>query len=65
MPAYFVSDDQIYFQVMGRDGVKIDEIDHPGELDIERITTRMVEARSKDLVPVFDYLQSSKISQPR
>ncbi|KAA0046454.1 autophagy-related protein 18f [Cucumis melo var. makuwa] len=56
---------EIYFQVMGRDGVKIDEIDHPGELDIERITTRMVEARSKDLVPVFDYLQSSKISQPR
>lgn len=65
MPAFFISDDQIYFQVMARDGVKVDEIDNPGELEIERIPTRTIEARSKDLVPVFDYLQSSKISQPR
>lgn len=56
---------EIYFQVMARDGVKVDEIDNPGELEIERIPTRIIEARSKDLVPVFDYLQSSKISQPR
>lgn len=36
-----------------------------GEIEIERFPTRMVEARSKDLVPVFDYLQSPKFSQAR
>ena len=36
-----------------------------GEIEIERIPTRMIEARSKDLVPVFDYLQTPKIQQTR
>ncbi|XP_022981384.1 autophagy-related protein 18f-like isoform X2 [Cucurbita maxima] len=56
---------EIYFQVMAKDGVKGDEIDNLGETEIERIPTRMVEARSKDLVPVFNHLQSPKISQTR
>ncbi|XP_022940185.1 autophagy-related protein 18f-like isoform X1 [Cucurbita moschata] len=56
---------EIYFQVMARDGVKGDEIDQLGETEIERIPTRMVEARSKDLVPVFNHLQLPKISQTR
>lgn len=65
MSALFVIDGQIYFQAMARDCVKGDEIGSLGEIEIERIPTRMIEARSKDLVPVFDYLQLPKISQTR
>lgn len=36
-----------------------------GEIEIERIPTRMIEARSKGLVPVFDYLSTPKIQQTR
>ncbi|KAG6592018.1 Autophagy-related protein 18f, partial [Cucurbita argyrosperma subsp. sororia] len=56
---------EIYFQVMARDGVERDEIDRYGELEIERIPTRMIEARSKDLIPVFDHLQPPKFPQTR
>ena len=51
---------------MAIDGIKIDgEATSGGEIEIERIPTRMIEARSKDLVPVFDYLQAPKIQQTR
>lgn len=36
-----------------------------GEIEIERFPTRMIEARSKDLVPVFDYLQTPKFQTAR
>lgn len=36
-----------------------------GEIEIEKIPTRTIEARSKDLVPVFDYFRSSKIRHAR
>ncbi|XP_042483172.1 autophagy-related protein 18f-like isoform X2 [Macadamia integrifolia] len=36
-----------------------------GEIEIEKIPARMIEARSKDLVPVFDNLQTPKYQQPR
>ncbi|KAI4366130.1 hypothetical protein MLD38_022048 [Melastoma candidum] len=36
-----------------------------GEIEIERISTRTVEGRSKDLVPVFDYLPTFKHQTPR
>lgn len=36
-----------------------------GEIEIERIPTRMIEARSKDLVPLFDYLHAPKFQQIR
>lgn len=39
--------------------------DSQGELEIERIPVRMIEARSKDLVPVFNYVQSPKFQQSR
>lgn len=32
-----------------------EEITSKGEIEIERIPTRMIEARSKDLVPIFDF----------
>ncbi|KAK1308837.1 Autophagy-related protein 18g [Acorus calamus] len=48
---------EFYFQVMMTDGIKTnDDTDFGGETEIERIPTRMVEARSKDLIPAFDYL---------
>lgn len=36
-----------------------------GEIEIERIPTCVIEARSKGLVPVFDYLLTPKIQQTR
>lgn len=47
---------QIYFQTMIKDDSGIGEEDTlGGEIQIERIPARMVEARLKNLVPVFDY----------
>lgn len=42
-----------------------DENDMKGEIEIERFPARTIEARSKDLVPVFDYLQIPKFQQAR
>lgn len=36
-----------------------------GEIEIERVPVRILEARSKDLVPVFDYLQNPKFQHGR
>lgn len=48
------------------EGVKLDgETASGGEIEIERIPTRIIEARSKDLVPVFDYLQTPVFQQTR
>lgn len=41
------------------------EIASGGEVEIERFPTRTLEARSKDLVPVFDYLQTTKYQKTR
>ncbi|KAI8006074.1 Autophagy-related protein 18f [Camellia lanceoleosa] len=55
---------EIYFQPMTVNDFKIDVDDAcGGEIEIERIPTRMIEARSKDLVPVFVYLQTPKFQQ--
>ncbi|GFZ12470.1 autophagy 18 F-like protein [Actinidia rufa] len=57
---------EIYFQSMIIDGVQIDgEATSGGEIEIERIPTRMIEARSKDLVPIFEYLQTPRFQQTR
>lgn len=51
---------------MIKDDFKIDEEnDLGGEIEIERIPTRMIEARSKDLVPVLGYLRAPKFQQGR
>ncbi|XP_077221211.1 autophagy-related protein 18f-like [Tasmannia lanceolata] len=56
---------EIYFHVM-MDGIKTDSEDFlEGEVEIERVPTRMIEARSKDLVPVSHYLQTPKFLQSR
>jgi len=36
-----------------------------GEYEIEKIPTRVIEARSKDLVPIFDFIQTSKFQHTR
>ncbi|CAL5405677.1 unnamed protein product [Camellia sinensis] len=57
---------EIYFQSMTMNDIKIDVDDAcGGEIEIERIPTHMIEARSKGLVPVFDYLQTPKFQQAR
>ncbi|XP_057950223.1 autophagy-related protein 18f [Malania oleifera] len=57
---------EIYFQSMMIDDVEMVEDNAlRGEIEIEKIPTRMIEARSKDLVPVFDHLQTPKFQQAR
>ncbi|KAG5540699.1 hypothetical protein RHGRI_020809 [Rhododendron griersonianum] len=56
----------VYPESMTIDGIKIDgEPTSGGEIEIERIPTRMIEARSKDLVPIFEYLHTPKFQQAR
>lgn len=54
---------EIYFQMMMVDGLEENVLG--GEIEVERFPTRMIEARSKDLVPVFDYLQTPKFQKAR
>ncbi|KAF5728368.1 autophagy-related protein 18f [Tripterygium wilfordii] len=57
---------EIYFQSMMMDGMKVDEGKAlVGEIEIERIPTCVIEARSKELIPVLDYLQTPKYYQMR
>ncbi|KAI4374756.1 hypothetical protein MLD38_012713 [Melastoma candidum] len=57
----------IHFQSMMIDDVNKsdEESSFGGEREIERISTRTVEGRSKDLVPVFDHLPTFKQQTPR
>ncbi|GKV45777.1 hypothetical protein SLEP1_g52824 [Rubroshorea leprosula] len=57
---------EVYFQSMVTEGIKMPEEDaFGGEIEIERFPTRMIEARSKDLIPIFDNLQTTKFLQAR
>ena len=48
------------------EGTKMNEKNYSGEeIEIERIPTCMIEARSKEMVPVCNYLQTPKIQQTR
>lgn len=49
---------------MMAEGIKMEEETAvQGEVEVERIPTRTIEARSKDLVPVFDYLRHSRFGE--
>ncbi|EEF39532.1 breast carcinoma amplified sequence, putative [Ricinus communis] len=53
---------EIYFQPMMTEGIKMDgENAMLGEIEVERLPTRTIEARSKDLVPVFDYHRYARV----
>ncbi|XP_059662533.1 autophagy-related protein 18f isoform X2 [Cornus florida] len=55
---------EISFQSMMVDGLKIDGEDVlGGEIEIESIPTCMIEARPRDLVPVFDHFQAPNSQQ--
>ncbi|XP_021758792.1 autophagy-related protein 18f-like [Chenopodium quinoa] len=56
---------QIYFQSMMDDAIKIDNENAGGEMEIENIPLRTIESRSKNLVPVFDYLDNPKTQLAR
>ncbi|XP_072956424.1 autophagy-related protein 18f-like isoform X1 [Typha angustifolia] len=54
----------ICFQVMANETAKGENFSTIcGEVEIERIPSRMVEAKSKNLIPVFDYIQTSRFQQ--
>ncbi|KAJ4832445.1 hypothetical protein Tsubulata_017108 [Turnera subulata] len=57
---------EVYFQTMMAEGIDLNEENQmQGEVEIEKIPTRTIEARSKDLIPVFDYLQIPKFLHAR
>ncbi|XP_031265449.1 autophagy-related protein 18f [Pistacia vera] len=55
---------EVYFQSMIMEDIKVED-ELKGEVEIERISTHMIEARSKNLIPVFDHVQSPKPQQAR
>lgn len=63
----FWAKSEIFFQALTVDGIEMvrDGGTLGGELEIERLTCRLMEVRLKDLVPVYDYLQSPKYQQSR
>ncbi|KAL3503435.1 hypothetical protein ACH5RR_037884 [Cinchona calisaya] len=58
---------EIYFQTMTTDCIKMGEekSNFEGEIEIEKIPSHMIEVSSKELVPVFDYLQAPKFQPGR
>ncbi|XP_027928129.1 autophagy-related protein 18f [Vigna unguiculata] len=57
---------EIYFHSMLQEpNLMGEEAASKGEFEIERIPTCVIEARSKDLVPIFDYFQTPKLQQAR
>ncbi|KAL2593194.1 hypothetical protein GLYMA_12G136000v4 [Glycine max] len=57
----------IYFHSVGKEAILMmdEEAASGGEFEIDKIPTRVIQARSKDLVPIFDYIQTSKFQQIR
>uniref|UniRef100_A0A0A9CVG4 BCAS3 domain-containing protein n=1 Tax=Arundo donax TaxID=35708 RepID=A0A0A9CVG4_ARUDO len=56
----------IHFKVMEDGTLEADNIDTiSGEVEIEKIQTSNVESRSKNLIPVFDSLHTSRFQQTR
>ncbi|KAG9454210.1 hypothetical protein H6P81_007114 [Aristolochia fimbriata] len=57
---------EIYFHVMMMDDDKSwNDVENTGEVEIEKLQTRVVEARTKDLIPVFDYVETPKLQESR
>jgi len=51
--------------MMDESVVADDNSEMGGETEIERIPTRTIEARSKELIPIFDCLQSPSFGHSR
>ncbi|GAB2277857.1 hypothetical protein Dimus_012559 [Dionaea muscipula] len=63
----FWAKSEIYFQSMIAISSELleEETTAGGEIEIERVPTRPIEMRSKNLIPVFNYLQKPKSQQGR
>uniref|UniRef100_A0A0D9YFY6 Uncharacterized protein n=1 Tax=Oryza glumipatula TaxID=40148 RepID=A0A0D9YFY6_9ORYZ len=56
----------MHFQVMGDGALEADNTGIiSGELEIEKLQTRNIESRSKNLIPVFESLHTSRFQQTR
>ncbi|KAJ1285752.1 hypothetical protein BS78_03G301100 [Paspalum vaginatum] len=56
----------IHFQVMEGEILEADNVDMTsGELEVEKFQTHNIESRSKNLIPVFDSLHTSRFQQTR
>lgn len=56
----------IHFQVMGDGTLEANNTyTISGEIEIEKVQTRNIESRSKNLIPVFDSLHTSRFQQTR
>lgn len=56
---------EMYFQVMMDANITESDYGMGGEIEIERIPFQTIEARSKELIPVFDHLQWPKFQPSR
>nr|KYP53470.1 Breast carcinoma-amplified sequence 3 [Cajanus cajan] len=58
---------EIYFHSMGKEATLMadEQVSSRGEFEIEKIPTHVIEVRSKDLVPIFDYMQTPKFQPLR
>ena len=56
----------MHFQVIGSDTLEAYATDNiSGEIEIEKVQSYNVESRSKNLIPVFDSLHTSRFQQTR
>ncbi|MED6219840.1 hypothetical protein PIB30_039401 [Stylosanthes scabra] len=56
----------IYFHSISKEPtIMNEEAASGGEFEIEKIPSRMIESRSKDLIPIFDYVQTPRVQQTR
>ena len=63
---YVLIGGQVHFQVIGAETLEADTTDDiSGETEIEKVWTRNIESRSKNLIPVFDSLHTSRYQQTR
>jgi len=60
------SKSRIHFQVMEGETLEADNADViSGEVEVEKVQTHNIESRSKNLIPVFDSLHTSRFQQTR
>lgn len=63
---YVLIGGQVHFQVIGSGTLEAYATDNiSGEIEIEKVQTHNVESRSKNLIPVFDSLHTSRFQQTR
>ncbi|EPS70907.1 hypothetical protein M569_03850, partial [Genlisea aurea] len=54
---------EIYYQLMLADPFDVEEASVGGEIEVEKLPIHKLEARSKDLIPVYNYVQTPLFQQ--